>query len=288
MMTNSTEKSLLTSNHKEVPQLAFGCYKVYQEECAKVIQNAINVGYRHFDSASFYGNEAEVGKGLEEALLNGAVSRSELCICSKVWKDAVKEGRAAVRLSIEKSISDLCCEYLDIAMIHWPVSNFHVEAYKELELMVAEGKILSIGLSNYLPKDYEDLLSANISIQPIVNQMEISPFMYRPQIIGYFAKKNIVVESHKSLHRGNCLENKIIQEMSLALSKSPAQIMVRWGIQKGFIVVCKTSSLSRMKENRNVFDFTLSEKDIERLDALTDGENILARHQQELRSKLVN
>lgn len=150
-MINNAEK-VSTKKRIEIPQLAFGCYKVTKEECVDVILNAITVGYRHFDSASVYGNEAEVGHGFKEAFLRGRVSRSELCVCSKVWKDAVKEGRAAVRQSIEKSISDLCCGYLDIALIHWPVRDFHVAAYKELELMAAEGKIRSIGLSNYLPE----------------------------------------------------------------------------------------------------------------------------------------
>lgn len=134
-------------------------------------------------------------------------------------------------------------------------------------------------------KDYEDLVSANISVQPILNQIEISPVMYRPKIIDYFANKNIVIESHKSLSRGSCLENKIIQEISVAHSKSPAQIMIRWGLQKGFVVVSKTSSLNRMIENRNVFDFSLSEDDVKRLDAMTDEKNILARHEHEMKSR---
>jgi 2,5-diketo-D-gluconate reductase A len=134
-----------------VPQLGFGLYKVSKPECKNVVCDAILAGYRHFDCAPAYGNEREVGEALSFMIHDGVVSRKDLYICSKVWKDAVVAGRIAVRQSIENSISDLCCEYLDLAMIHWPVQS-HVDAYKELELMVKEGKIRSLGLSNYFPE----------------------------------------------------------------------------------------------------------------------------------------
>jgi 2,5-diketo-D-gluconate reductase A len=139
-------------SRKNVPQLAFGLYKVSKEECSKVVQNAIQVGYRHFDCAPSYENEKDFGDGLKAALQKQDIKRSDLCICSKVWKDSVRVGRKAVRRSIEKSIEDLCCDYLDIAMIHWPVPDYHIEAYKELEIMVQEGIIRSLGLSNYHEK----------------------------------------------------------------------------------------------------------------------------------------
>lgn len=141
-----------TNASESIPQLAFGLYKVSKEDCPAVVQDAIQEGYRHFDCASSYGNEKEVGEGLKAAIDKSMVARNDLCICSKVWKDSVILGREAVRSSIRKSINDLKCDYLDIAMIHWPVPDFHVEAYKELELMVKEGIIRSIGLSNYLQK----------------------------------------------------------------------------------------------------------------------------------------
>ena len=135
-----------------IPKLAFGLYKVSRTECSQVVQNAIKVGYRHFDCAPSYENEKEFGVGLHAALHSQDIKRSDLFICSKVWKDSVRAGREAVRRSIEKSIEDLGCNYLDLAMIHWPVPTLHVEAYKELEVLVKEGKIRSLGLSNYHEK----------------------------------------------------------------------------------------------------------------------------------------
>ncbi len=135
----------------EIPQLVFGLYKVSKGECSQVVQNAIQVGYRHFDCAPSYENEREFGDGLKLALQNQDVQRSDIYIVSKAWKDSVRLGRKAVRRSIEKSIENLGCNYLDIAMIHWPISG-HIEAYKELEIMVQEGSIRSLGLSNYHEK----------------------------------------------------------------------------------------------------------------------------------------
>jgi diketogulonate reductase-like aldo/keto reductase len=134
-------------------------------------------------------------------------------------------------------------------------------------------------------KDYKELLSANITILPIVNQMQISPVMYRPQIIDYFTKSGILIASHKSLHRGDCLDNEVIQTLSTIYSKSPAQIMIKWGLQKQFIVVTKTSSMKRMKENRNVFDFSLSTEDMEKIDAVTKEEDVLVRFEHEMKSR---
>lgn len=147
----TTELICSTKDGFHVPQLAFGLYKVSKSECKTVVCNAILAGYRHFDCAPAYENEREVGEALSFMIHDGIVTRKDLYICSKVWKDAVTSGRNAVRQSIENSIADLCCEYLDLAMIHWPVQS-HIDAYKELELMVHEGKIRSLGLSNYFPE----------------------------------------------------------------------------------------------------------------------------------------
>jgi len=285
-MGSATEVTLQTNEGKHIPQLAFGLYKVSKEECGNVIQNAIEAGYRHFDCAPIYGNEKEVGEGLKAVLQKGNVTRSELYICSKAGNDSVRQGKSAVRRSIETSIEDLCCDYLDIAMIHWPVPDFHLDAYKELETLVQEGKVRSIGLSNYKPRDYKDLISAQITIQPVVNQMQISAVMYRPDIIAYFADRGILVASHKSLHRGDCLDNEIIHKLSIAHSKSPAQIMIRWGVQKDLVVVCKSSLQNRMIKNRNVFDFFLTDEEMKSLDSLTKQEDVVARNEHEVKSKL--
>ena len=136
---------LTLNDGHSIPQLVFGLYQVATKECEEVVINAIKAGYRHLDCASFYQNEAAVGRAIAKC----GVSRSELFICSKVWNDAQKEGRMGVRRSFEQSLRDLNCEYLDLYLIHWPVPGCHTESYKELELLHREGKVRSIGLSNY-------------------------------------------------------------------------------------------------------------------------------------------
>lgn len=133
------------NNGAVIPQLAFGTYKVSIEECETVIECAIKAGYRHFDCASIYGNEIAVGKALHKS----GISRNKLYICSKVWNDAQRKGRGAVRASLLRTLNDLMCEYLDMYLVHWPVPGHHIDTYKELEELYEEGLIRSIGLSNY-------------------------------------------------------------------------------------------------------------------------------------------
>ena len=129
------------------------------------------------------------------------------------------------------------------------------------------------------------MLAANVSILPVVNQMQVSPFMYRPQLIESFTKRGIQVASHKSIHRGEFLDNDVIQSLASKYSKSPAQIMIKWGLQKNFIVISKTSSLDRMKQNRDIFDFSLSSEDVGKLDNLTDEEEVSIRFKHEMKSR---
>ena len=139
---------LRMNNDQTVPQLAFGMYKVIPEETEQVVLKAIEAGYRHFDTASFYQNEEGLGKAIKAS----GIPREDFFICSKVWNDAQKEGRHAVRKSLEQSLRFLQSDYLDLYLVHWPVPGHHVETYKEIELLAKEGKIKNIGISNYTPK----------------------------------------------------------------------------------------------------------------------------------------
>jgi diketogulonate reductase-like aldo/keto reductase len=284
--TQSTEGEplLQLSEGVTIPQLAFGLYLVKDEQCDKVICNAVKAGYRHFDSASFYGNEKAVGIALQKC----GVPRSELFICSKVWNDAQKEGRAAVRQSFEQSVKYLQCDYLDLYLVHWPVPGHHVETYKELELLHKEGKIKCIGLSNYDEADYEELTEAenHITVFPVVNQLEVSPAMYRPDLIRYFQQRNIVVASFKSLNRGGAMDRDVIVELSDKYGVSPAHVMLRWNFQHGLVVISKTSNLERMQQNRNIFHFSISAEDMKSLDAITTYEDIVERRELEKRRKM--
>lgn len=265
-LTTAVEPTIALSNGQRVPQLAFGMYQVpVSEEGTKIVAAAVQSGYRHFDTATVYGNEAMLGKALKAT----GIPRNQFFITTKVWNDAVKQGRAAVRASVEQSIVNLDWGAIDLVLIHWPVPGHFVDAYRELELLVQEGKLKAIGLSNFGPREYEELVAAGISVLPVVNQTEVNPAMNRPDLIEYFQERNIAVAASKALSRGSVLSAKPVQDIAKRYSVTPAQVVLRWSLQKGLIVVAKTSNATRMQENRSIFRFRLSDEDERSLDLLT-------------------
>jgi diketogulonate reductase-like aldo/keto reductase len=272
---------LLKHTGATIPQLAYGLYLIPDSlEGETAIVDALAAGYRHFDSASFYGNEAMLGR----ALGRSTIPRHELFITSKVWNDAVKQGRAAVRGSVEKSLKDIGTDYFDLFLVHWPVPGYFVDAYKELEVMQAEGKLRAIGISNFNQQEYEELARA-VSVTPAVNQIEVSPFMYRKEDVDYFQKNGIVVVAHKALNRAGAFSRKEIVDLADKHSVTAAQIMIRWGLQKGLVVTSKTVSRTRMSENRSVASFELDSEDMALLDSLTTEEDLQRAQEEEFTTK---
>jgi diketogulonate reductase-like aldo/keto reductase len=273
--------------------LAFGLYGVPDsDEGERIILDALHeAGYRHFDSAPVYGNERTFGR----ALAKSNVARSELILASKVWNDAQRMGRAAVRASVETTLNDLGCDYLDICYVHWPVPGCFVETYKELQLLQREGRVRSLGISNFGREDYEELMTTTtsgpgeekVTILPKINQMEVSPFMYRPETIQYFQSEGILVAASKALHRGKGIddEGSVVRSIATSHSVTPAQVLIRWGLQHQLIVLTKTSSLDRMRENRSIDGFTLLPQEMAALDALTTQDSIRERQELEIQRK---
>ena len=266
-----------------IQQLAFGLYKVpATEQGEETILDAVAAGYRHFDGASFYGNEVHLGRALRKS----GIPRKEFFITSKAWNDSVKEGRAAVRASVEKSLADVGFgDYFDAFLIHWPVPGCFVDAYKELEDLYKEGRLRAIGLSNFSVEEYTTLVESGIQVPPSMNQMEVSPVMYRKEMIDYFQSRDILVCAYKPLNRGGALDRPAITKLATKYAVSPAQIMLRWGVQKGLVVAAKTSTASRMPENRALMHFQLSKDDMLILDALTTAEDLRKRVDHELTRK---
>jgi diketogulonate reductase-like aldo/keto reductase len=268
------------NDKSKIPQLAFGMYLVPNDASGEqTVIDAINAGYRHFDCASFYGNESILGQAMRQS----CIPRDEFCVATKVWKDALRDGRSSVRKSVIDSISKLDCGgYIDICYIHWPVPEHFVDAYHELQLLYSEGKIRSIGLSNFTPDEYETLSQSGISVLPVVVQMEVSVVMYRPDQIKYFQSLDIKVVAFKPLNRGGAFESTLIQDVASRHGVSPAQIMLRWCIQKGLIVISKTTNAQRMVENRSLFSFSLDKEDMIALDSLTSADDRRHMEQKEL------
>jgi diketogulonate reductase-like aldo/keto reductase len=249
------------------------------EEC---VSDALAVGYRFLECAEFYGNEAEVGK----AIAKSGIDRSDLFICSKVWTATIEQGPAAVRAQLEKTLNDLQTSYIDLYLIHWPVPVHHVEAYKTLVELQKEGKVKGIGVSNYAWEDYLELKDAGITQLPLVNQIEINPFLYRKNTVQKFQSEGVVLQSYRALRDGKAFDDPVVKEIATAHSKTPAQILGRWCVQHGFVYVPKSVKKERMIENASVFDFALTEDEMARLDALTTPAAIEAF--AELYKKCVN
>lgn len=206
----------------------------------------------------------------------------------QVWNDAQKDGRIAVRRSVERSLIDLQIDYLDICYVHWPVPKYFIETYRELMLLRKEKKIRFIGISNFNKLDYEELLRANIPsfIPPLINQFEVSPLMYRSNMIQYFQEeKGILIAASKAMNRGSSSTLQVIQDIARVNSVSPAQVLLRWSYQKKFIVLSKTSNLLRMRENRDILGFCLSNEEIQQLDYITTSNDIRIREELEVKRK---
>jgi len=294
MSSTATKKALLNCptiplrDGTPHPAICFGTYKVgfipasassaqassspAAAECTAedCVADALDVGYRALECAEFYGNEAEVGK----AIAKSGINRKDLFLCSKVWTTTIEKGPEAVRAQLEKTLKDLQTDYLDLYLIHWPVPNHHVEAYRLLEKFQKEGKVKGIGVSNYSWEDYLELKDAGVELLPLVNQIEINPFLYRKKTIEAFQKDGVVLQSYRSLRDGKAFDHPLLQEIAAAHGKTTAQILGRWCVQKGFVYVPKSVKKERMIENAQVFDFELTSEEVAKLDALTTPEAI--------------
>lgn len=290
---NATTTTTVTlSNGVRIPQLGFGLYKIpANEEGVAIVREAIRAGYRHFDAASVYGNTATLGAAVRQS----GIPRRNFFLTTKVWNDAVARGRDAVRASILQELRDLgggtvaadadSSAYFDLVYIHWPVPGHFVEAYRELEVLHKEGKIRSLGLSNFNVEEYSELVRSSITVPPVVNQFEISPTMFRADLVDFFRSQGIVVVASKSLGRASAFDGTLMTQLSQKHSVSPAQIMLRWGLQKELVPLCKTTHSERMRENCSVHHFSLDKSDMDMLDALTSTEAIAERNSLEVTRK---
>jgi len=193
-------------------------------------------------------------------------------LCSKVWTATTEKGPDAIRAQLEMTLKHLGTDYLDLYLIHWPVPVKHVEAYKILEALCDEGNVRGIGLSNYAWEDYLELKEAGLRFPPLVNQIEINPFLYRKNTIENFKKEGVLLQSYRSLRDGKAFDDPTLKKIADAKGKSVAQILGRWCVQKGFVYLPKSVKKERMMENAEVFDFTLSEAEMEEMDGLTKPE----------------
>lgn len=258
------------NNGLEMPLIGYGVFRVPEgDDLAEAVKTAIVKGYRSIDTAQVYRNEESVGRGIRAAIDEGLVTREELFVTSKVWNDGLsyEETLAAYDSSLEK----LGLDYLDLYLVHWPgIDTNYINVYKALEKIYQDGRVRSIGVSNFHVQHLENLLKET-SVVPVINQIEFHPHLTQEEVRAYCKEKGIQVEAWSPLMNGSLLEESLIQQLASKYGKTPAQIVLRYDVQHGVVTIPKTMTPARMTENLTVFDFVLTEEEMAQLDALNDG-----------------
>jgi 2,5-diketo-D-gluconate reductase A len=249
-----------------IPQLGFGVFQVPPEVTEEAVAMALEAGYRHIDTAAAYRNEAEVGLAVRASGLD----RGEVFITTKCWND--EQGREESRRAFDRSLSRLEVDYVDLYLIHWPVPahDKYVETWQAFIELQSQGLVRSIGVSNFQPAHLERII-AETGVTPTVNQIELHPLLQQPGLRQEHADLGIATEAWSPLAQGEVLDNETITEIAEAHEKTPGQVVIRWHLQLGNIVIPKSVTPERIVENFDVFDFHLTEAEMEQIKALDAG-----------------
>jgi 2,5-diketo-D-gluconate reductase A len=249
-------------NGVKMPVLGYGVYQVTQEECERCVLDALSVGYRSIDTAQSYFNEEQVGNAIRKS----GIPREEIFLTSKVWVEHY--GYEATRASVLESLRKLQVEYIDLMLLHQPFSDYY-GAYRALEDLYEEGKIRAIGVSNFYPDRLVDIASF-AKIVPMVNQVETHVLNQQTEAKQWMDKYGVQIEAWAPFGegRGGLFENPVLAEIGAKYGKTTAQVMLRWNIQRGVVVLPKSTHKERMAQNLDVFDFVLSDEDMQKIAAL--------------------
>ncbi|MEB8347044.1 aldo/keto reductase [Flavobacteriaceae bacterium KMM 6898] len=264
-------KNLILNNGHKIPLVGFGTYKATEQEGIESVISAISSGYSLIDTAAIYGNEKAVGKGIK---VSGAL-RENIFITTKVWRECL--GYESTKKEFEKSLNRLNLDYIDLYLIHWPANakNYdnwqktNADTWRAMEELQAEGKIKSIGVSNFFQEHLEALFQT-ANVIPSINQIEFHPGYWQQELVEYCKGQNIVVESWSPLARGKVFGNQVLEAIAKKHNKSVSQVCLRWIIQHDVIVIPKSTSPKRIEENINLFDFELTSAEMELINNLPE------------------
>lgn len=258
----SLSSTIPLNNGVEIPALGLGVFKVPDGEAFRVVSEALEIGYRHIDTAAYYENERGVGRAVRES----GLAREEVFVTTKLWH--TDNGYREALAACDRSLEALGMDYVDLYLVHWPRGN-RQDAWRAMERILDEGKARAVGVSNYLVRHLDETI-ARSPVVPAIDQIEFSPFLYQKDLLSYCRDKGIVLEAYSPLTRGRRLDDPRLVALAREYGRTPAQMMIRWVLQKGMVVIPKSVHVERMRENASVFDFEISAQDEATMDSFNE------------------
>lgn len=264
------EKNTVLSNGVKIPCIGMGTWKVPEEEAAAVVSQALGQGYRLLDTASAYKNEKGVGEGIEKS----QISREEIFVATKLWNEDIRQ--ETVEKAFQESLEKLGIDYVDLYLIHWPVTEKYVDAWKKLVNLYHEKRVRAIGVCNCKVHHLEELAQAT-GMMPMVNQIELHPLLSQKDVVDFCHKNGIIVQAYSPLMHGReQIRDPLFAGIAQKYGCTPAQVILRWHLQNGISVIPKSVNALRQKENLELYHFVLEEEDMERIDAFNQNRRFCA------------
>lgn len=262
-----TSPAIRMRTRRGIPAIGLGVYKSEPGPVTRdAVRNALEVGYRHIDTAAIYNNEADVG----DAIVASGLDRSEVFVTTKLWND--DHGYDNTLRAFDRSLDALGLDYVDLYLIHWPVPVMRLDTWRALERLTLDGRVRDIGVSNYLDRHIKEILEYT-AVVPAVNQIELTPYNYRTRLetVELCREHQIVLEAYSPLTKGRKLDDPVLAAIGGVHGKTPAQVLIRWALDQGFVVLPKSVRKERIAENIDVFDFSLTAAEMEQLENLDEG-----------------
>jgi len=262
-MVLTLESTVDLNNGVKMPIIGLGTVSLLSKTAYQSVIWALDMGYRLIDTATMYGNERNIGKAINET----GIPRQDIFITTKVWN--TDHGYDKTLTAFKKSLRKLNLSYVDLYLIHWPATSLRNESWKALEKLLEEGTARAIGVSNYTIRHLTELLEITSTI-PTVNQVEFTPFLYQKDLLDFCEKNKIILEAYSPLTRGERFDHPLLKSISQKYDKTPAQILIRWGLQHKIVEIPRSRNEQHIQENFEVFDFDIYKKDMEVLDNLNE------------------
>lgn len=261
----SLASTLPLNDGTRIPLLGFGTYQIPNGgACYRAVRHALDVGYRHIDTAAFYGNEEDVGRAVRDS----GIARTDIYVTTKLWNS--DQGYDSALRAFDRSMKRLALDYVDLYLVHWPEPGKRGDSWRALQAIRRGGRCRSIGVSNYTIRHLQELLRAAEAV-PVTNQVEFNPFLYQRELLGFCAAQGISLTAYCPLTHGDKLHHRSVAGIGRRHGKTGAQVLLRWALQHGVIAIPKSARLQRIDENAALYDFALDAAEMAQLDALDEG-----------------